>query len=285
MTHEDYKELLPASALTALDREDARALAAHLESCADCRLEMDEWQKTAAFLALEAKPLAPLPQLREQILAAVHADDQSAKSTDRPAVGVAQTAVKSIGSRVPPFDRAVEQRPRNIWTSLGSFGAIAATVILAALIISLVVLWQQNRANQKQLAHLTTELRQAKAQLDHKHAVVQLLTSPGAQMARLAGTDVAPGAHAMLAYDKSGHAMLMAEGLPAAPQGKAYQLWYIKGGKPMPGKMLITDATGTATVEDQIPAAALSGAEFAVTLEPSGGMPSPTGAIYLRSAA
>jgi len=53
----------------------------------------------------------------------------------------------------------------------------------------------------------------------------------------------------------------------------------------MPGKMLTTDPTGNAIVEDQIPAAALGGAVFAVTLEPEGGMPSPTGAIYLRSVA
>jgi len=93
------------------------------------------------------------------------------------------------------------------------------------LITSLVVLWQQNRATRTELARVSNELRQTKAQLDHELAVVQLLTSPGTQMAKLTGTDVAPGAHAMLAYDKDGHAMLMAKGLPAAPAGKAYQLW------------------------------------------------------------
>jgi anti-sigma-K factor RskA len=288
MTHElceDYKELLAANALTALDAQDARALDTHLRSCAECRSEMGEWEETAAFLALEATALEPSPQLRKRILASVRAEDRRVKLTNDRAEAPAEPRVGAGDSKVLAFERAVERTPRNVWASLGSFGAIAATLLLAASIISLVVLWQQNRVTQKELARLSTEMQQAKAQLDHERAVVLLLTSPDAHMAKLAGTNVAPGAHAMLAYDKSGHAMLMAKGLPAAPEGKAYQLWYIMGGKPMPGKMLTTDAAGNAILEDQIPAAALGGAVFAVTLEPEGGMPSPTGAIYLRSAA
>jgi anti-sigma-K factor RskA len=272
MTHEDYKALLAAKALTALDAEDARALAAHFESCADCRSEVNEWEDTAALLALDAKPLEPSPELRERILASVRAE----ASGDR-----AGSITSSDDSRVLAFARP----QRNVWASLGSFGAIAAGVILAALIISLIVLWQQNRSTQRELALLSTELQQARAQLDHERAVVKLLTSPDAHMAKLAGTNVAPGAHAMLAYDKKGHAMLMAQGLPAAPRGMAYQLWYIKDDKKMPGKVFIPDAAGNGSLEDQMPDVALGNAVFAITLEPEGGVSAPTGAIYLISAA
>jgi len=111
----------------------------------------------------------------------------------------------------------------------------------------------------------------------------ELLTSPDAHMAKLSGTNVAPGAHAMLAYDKSGHAMLMAKGLPHAPEGMAYQLWYIKDNKKMPGKVFTTDTAGNGLLEDQIPAVARDAAVFAVTLEPKGGVEVPTGSIYLLS--
>jgi anti-sigma-K factor RskA len=273
---EDYKELLAANALSALDADDARALDTHLRGCAECRSEMNEWEETAAFLALEATPIEPSPRVLEQILASVRAEAPEAPlQRDR------SDRAAASASKVLPFEPA----PRSVWTSLGSLGAIAATLILAALIISLVVLWQQNRLTQRELARLNTELQQTRAELDHNRAVVQLLTSADTHMAKLAGTDVAPTAHAMLAYDKNGHAMLMAKGLPTAPAGKAYQLWYIAGGKPMPGKMLITDNAGNLVLEDQIPAAALSGAVFAITLEPEGGMPAPTGKIYLSSAA
>ena len=51
--HEDYKEMLAAHGLGALDVEEARALEMHLRSCADCSQELNEWEATAATLALE----------------------------------------------------------------------------------------------------------------------------------------------------------------------------------------------------------------------------------------
>lgn len=278
---EDYQELLTAKALTALDAEASRSLDAHLRNCANCRLEMGQWEETAAFLALDAAPLEPSPELRDRILASVRAESRSARLTRNGAEATPDPNVVPRDSNVLAF----QPPSRNVWASLGSFGAIAAILVFAALIISLVTLWQQNRATQSEVARLSAELRETKARVDYEHAVVQLLTSPDTHTAKLTGTEVAPTAHATLAYDKDGHAMLMAEGLPAAPAGKAYQLWYITGGKPMPGKMLATDPGGNAMLKDQIPAAARGGAVFAVTLEPEGGMPAPTGAIYLRSAA
>jgi anti-sigma-K factor RskA len=280
MTHEDYKELLAAQALTALDPEDARALAAHLESCADCRSEVGEWEETAAFLTLDAQQLEPSPELRQRMLQSVRKDGRSERLTNDRLEAVAEPRAGGGYSRVLEFERP----QRNIWTTLGSFGAIAATLVLAALIISLVVLWQQNRATQRELARLANETQQAKTQLDRERSLVQLLTSPDAHMAKLAGTNAAPGAHAMLAYDKDGHAMLMAKGLPPAPKGMAYQLWYIKDNKKMPGKVFRPDEAGNGVLEDQIPAIARDAAVFAITLEPENGVQTPTGSIYLLSA-
>ena len=279
MTHENYKELLAASALKALDDPDARILNTHLESCADCRAEIIEWEETAALLALDAKPLEPSAQVRERILASVGADSLVSNRVGSIASARRSTVAPQVESNV----RLFKLPTRNVWASLGSFGAIAATVVFVALSIALVVLWQKNRAMQSELVRLTTEMNQARAQLDHERAMGELLTSPDAHMAKLTGTNVAPGAHAMLAYDKSGHAMLMAKGMPSAPAGMAYQLWYIKDNKKMPGKVFTPDAAGNGTLEDQIPAVARDAAVFAITLEPMAGVQVPTGSIYLLS--
>ena len=102
-------------------------------------------------------------------------------------------------------------------------------------------------------------------------------------MAELSGTAEATGATGMLAYDRSGHAMLIANGLPRAPEGKQYQLWFIVGNNPMPGKAFTPDTSGPTMMKDEVPEAARHSAVFAITLEPTGGVRSPTGAIYLRS--
>jgi len=113
-----------------------------------------------------------------------------------------------------------------------------------------------------------------------------LLTHPDTKIAELAGTKDAPGAHAMLLFDhKTGRAILMAKGLPSAPAGKAYQLWFMSGGRPMAGKVFTTDSAGNAMSHDQVPAEALASTVFAVTLEPQGGVASPTGPMYLLSPA
>jgi len=274
MTHENYKELLAAKALSALDAGEARALDTHLESCVDCQAEVIKSEDAAALLAFAAGPLEPPAYVRERILVSIRAEG----------------AQKSASGRVTDADSqregnvlAFERQPRNVWASLGSFGAIAAALVLVALMIGLVLLWQKNQVLQNELARVNEGMNQVQIELARQRAMGELLTSPDAHMAKLTGTNVAPGAHAMLAYDRTGHAMLMAKGLPSAPEGMAYQLWYIKDNKKMPGKVFTPDASGNGTLEDQIPAGAREAAVFAITLEPKAGVQVPTGSIYLVS--
>jgi anti-sigma-K factor RskA len=241
MVHDDYKEMIPARALSPLDAADERALTEHLAECAECRRDLAEWEAIASSLALSAKPMEPSPQVREKLLQQIHSD-------------------KSV-STVVPFAAA----RRNMWSSLGSLGSIAAVVLFAALAISVVVLWQQNRT-----------LRQ-------QNEFFQLLTTPGARVAELSATSEGAGASAKLAYDQTGRAVLIANGLPRAPEGKEYQLWYIVDNKPLPGKSFAPDSSGRGLLKDQVPEAARRSAVFAITLERAGGVGTPTGAIYLRS--
>jgi anti-sigma-K factor RskA len=246
MVHDDYREMIPASAVSALDAAETRVLNEHLENCTECRKELDDWQTTAAALAVAAEPMEPSPKVRERILNEIRND--------------------SSASQVIPF----RSTSRNLWTSFGSLGAIAAVLLFAVLIVGLIVLWRQNRA--------------AQADLARANEFLQLVTTPGAKVAELKGTDVGAGATAKLVYDPNGRAMLVADKLPNVPQGKAYQLWFIVGNKPpLPGKTFVPDNSGKGVMKDQVPQPALDSAVFAVTLEPAGGSSAPTSAIYLRS--
>ena len=242
MVHEDYKEMIPARALSALDAAEARALNDHLENCADCRRELAEWEATAASLALTPNPMEPSAAVRERILEDVRNDDSAAEVISFPAT------------------------PRSVWSSFGSLGAMAAVVLLAALLVSLVVIWKQNEA--------TKPVRE----------FAQLVTTPGAKVSELKGIELGSGATASFVYDKTGHAMLMANKLPSLPEGKAYQLWYIVANKPpMPGKTFRPDDAGKGILTDQMPAGALDSPKFAITVEAESGAQAPTMPMYLRS--
>ncbi|MFN2511820.1 MAG: anti-sigma factor domain-containing protein [Pyrinomonadaceae bacterium] len=275
MAHEDYKEMLAAQALNALDAAEVRELKAHLHGCAECRAQLTEWENTAATLAFasqEVRLLQPSPELRGRILEAVRADATTAGVTTKPA----EDGHRRQASNVVPL-----KPPR--WSSAVAWGAIAAGVVIAGLVATLFVLWKQNREARQELAALTTQVRDAQQQLIQQRQVMEIVAAPGTRMTELTGTKEMPGAHATIAYDKNGHAVLMAKGLPPPPAGKAYQLWFIAGGKPMPGKVFTTDASGAGTLNDQVPTEALNSAVFAITLEPKDGMAVPTMPIYLSS--
>ncbi len=214
----------------------------HLENCAECRKELEGWQATAAALSLTPDPVEPSPQVRERILSEVR---------------------KEVSSKVIPIRSASK---RNIWSSFGSLGAIAAVVLFAALSIGLAVLWRQNQ------------------RLERSHLFVELVNTPGARVSELRGVDPGQNATAKLAYDRTGRAILMASKLPSVPQGKAYQLWFIVGNKPpVPGKTFVPDSAGNAVLKDELPREAIDANVFAITVEPERGSTAPTSPIYLRS--
>jgi hypothetical protein len=171
---------------------------------------------------------------------------------------------------------------------------LAASLVFVALIIALILLWNRYGTMRREVARLSGQLKQTQGELTRERETVtrnqealKLLTAPDARMATLAGTEIATNAHAKFVFDRqTGRAMLMADNLPPAPAGKAYQLWFIANGKPpMPGRVFTPDASGRAEMHDEVPAEARNtNAIFAVTLEPSNGTTAPTGEKYLLSA-
>ncbi|HEX9943953.1 MAG TPA: zf-HC2 domain-containing protein, partial [Thermoanaerobaculia bacterium] len=63
------EELLPAYALGALDGEDLRELEAHLaQGCAECRRQLDLWQRDLEALAESVPPVEPSETARARVL-------------------------------------------------------------------------------------------------------------------------------------------------------------------------------------------------------------------------
>jgi anti-sigma factor RsiW len=276
MAHEDYKDMLAAQALNALEPAETRDLEAHLQSCSECRAQLPEWENTAAVLAfasLGVRPLEPSRELRGRILESIRADSTAHGTTKKAGDGHRQQP-----SNVVPLKQPLTRSSAESWL------AIAAGVVLVALVATLFVLWKQNREARQELARLSAQVHDAQQQLIQQREAIEIVAAPGTRMMELAGTKLMPEAHAMLAFDMNGRAILMAKGLPPAPAGKAYQLWFIADGKPMPGKVFTTDASGAGALKDQIPPQARNAAVFAITLEPENGVQSPTGEMYLTSA-
>ena len=131
-------------------------------------------------------------------------------------------------------------------------------------------------------AREVTSLQQAIAR---QQELLKLLASPDTQVVALGGLEPSPAARGRMWWHREAGGFFVASGLPAAPAGKTYQLWVIAGGTPRSAGVFDVDPKGTAALRVQ----PLRGAEkvevFAATLEPAGGLPRPSGAMYLTGKA
>lgn len=74
--------------------------------------------------------------------------------------------------------------------------------------------------------------------------------------------------------------LLVVDGLPRPPEDRTYQLWGIVGGTPVSAGLFSTDADGEGFLwTASVPAGSVE--QWAVTEEPAGGVPQPTGDMVL----
>lgn len=143
-----------------------------------------------------------------------------------------------------------------------------------------------------QLLQREAELDDAHAQLTQHDSSLQRLARQGeefvgvfknssSKVVSLSGSDLAKSAGAFLLFDPSTKkAWLYAFNLPALPNGKVYQLWAVDE-KPVSAGVFALDAGQKARMLIKNMAEFPRMKKFAVTIEPDGGRPEPTGAIYL----
>lgn len=262
MTHQDVYELAPEYVLGTLDEVTGARVLAHLSGCPSCRAEVAAVSQTFDAIGRSVPDVEPPAGLRDRIVAI------PASATQR--AGVVAVAPGSGTSFLSVALR------------------IAAVAVLA------VSLWQWSAARQEvnelrqrvaELQASATDLLVTKASLEEQVKTVthqtQVLRASDLVTYDLAAQPLAPGAHARAYVSHKDGMVFTAEGLPATPAGKVYQLWVIVNAKPVSVGVFSPDATGRVhAVMDTPPIPAMPGT-VAVTLEPTGGLPQPSGAVYL----
>ncbi len=287
MKHEEYKESVALDALGVLDRRERDMLEEHLRACLECRREQNEMRETAALLAYSVVSARPPEHLRERVLKNVSESFVTRKVEVASEVQTlsANGAHESACILRPQPERfANSERSRK--ARIVAFGALAASLVLA---VSLFFIWREYRALRGEMARLNSEATNAREEIERQRVelsrereVAGLFSAPQSRVTPLQGTKDAPTASASLAFDAAtGRAVLVASGLPPAPAGKAYQIWYIAGGKPLPGPTFKPDAEGRGEMRAEIPVEGREARQFAVTLESEKGAQAPSGVMYL----
>ncbi len=156
----------------------------------------------------------------------------------------------------------------------------------------------QQRTNEateakEQLAQREAELEETRVQLSHRGGArtvgtpqdefATLLRIPNVKAVSLTGSDMAKQAAGFLLYDSQAQKVwLYSVNLPENPKGTTYQLWAIRD-KPVSVGIFHLDTGETAHLLMKKIPSFTDAKTFAVSLEPSGGRPQPTGPMYLLS--
>lgn len=112
--------------------------------------------------------------------------------------------------------------------------------------------------------------------------ILRLLHSPNASIWELAGTPEAPQARArLLGSPEERTALLLVQGLAPLPPERDYQLWFLRDGKPVGSAIFDVHQNGQGQLVVHAPRQLAHYDLAAITPEPAGGSPGPTGPIML----
>ncbi len=141
---------------------------------------------------------------------------------------------------------------------------------------------KQVNAQQLRLVALTDDLQR-------KEAILNVLQSPKIEMVLMSGLETNPAGYGKIIWDPVRKiAILQVAQLPAVPTDKDYQLWFLDKDKhPVSAGIFALAETNEnyfSVSEMPLPDDKNQITAFAVTVEPKGGVPQPTGAMVLLGA-
>jgi anti-sigma-K factor RskA len=252
MNREQIDELAAGYALGCLDVEDRGRFEALLRSGdPEAVASLQEFQAAVVDLSA-AHAETPPPRVRETLMARIAAERRD----------------------TPPVVTALPRPRRRFWPVVWA-GAMAAGI--AAIAVGLAV----STSYERRVAELAREATALRDELGRQQGLVAILRDPTTQVVTLAGQAASPEARGRMLWHVKAGGLLVSTGLPAPPPGKTYQLWAIADAKPIPAGVFSVDAAGTASLR-VAPLPGVSRVDaFAVTLEPAGGLPAPSGPMYL----
>jgi hypothetical protein len=272
MSHEEAFVVLDAVALDALDGAERDAVLAHAEGCEICQLELSQLRDTAAFLAFSSPRADSAAASRGRIHSRLMA--RAAASEDQ-------------------YPRTAIERPQSAntirplaWRRAEWIAAAAGILLVAS--TAMLAFAMRDRENLRDA--LKTEIAKSDRTRTATDSLRVAVMSRDSLIAGLTGKDVAmmtltstgtraPFAH--MFWDRATNMWtLVAHNMPELKPGRTYQLWLVTPSAKISAGTFASK-NGEAMVRAMYPLAPNQLMALAVTEEPAGGMPQPTGAMVM----
>jgi len=263
--HRALRESAALYAAGALPEDERHVFEAHLATCPECARELASFRPVVHFLSVAVPQIDPAPSLRERV------------------VGPHRLSAAGV---------AVAGRTRVSHWNAGWLSAAAVLIVTLGLVRYAVTLRQQVGGLQEQLQQALVRLDRGERQLEAATRAVNgaqlrmaVLTAPDLARVDLAGQTPAPRASGRAFWSRTRGLVFAASALPALPPGRTYQLWVVTAQQPISAGLIRPDDSGAVTAFFATPPDIPPPVAMAVTIEPEGGVPAPTGDKYLVGAA
>lgn len=257
--HNDFEALCAGYVLDALTDQENRQFEKMLREASPEQIQLfEEMMEIRDELALASEPKSPSPKVEENIMAAITADQEEAQ-------------------REEPENRSGSANIIPLWT----YKAAAAILLIASLTFAYVTVDLSETVDSQQ-----SQITELQSQLDRQEQLLTVLSGREVTLVNMNGLDPSPEGYGKIIWDPDkGEAVLQLANLPAPPQDKDYQLWLIKAGQnPISAGVFNFEQPSTDLffrVEQLNEEPSQESNTFAVTLEPKGGVPQPTGDMFL----
>jgi anti-sigma-K factor RskA len=273
LNHDELSADCGLYVLGALGDDERMRFEEHLRTCDECTTSVQQLRTVAGSLPYAVPLVEPRRELRHRVI-------EAASRARSPRIGNARIA----------FDRRAGAKPnRSVAALVGFMAAAASLVVAVGLGIRAANLQDRLRDTEVRLLEAIGRLDDAEQRLQASQRetttirrTLALLTSADTVEMRLAGQPPAPQASARAFLSRTRGVLFVGANLPQVPPGRTYQVWYLTRGAPVSAGLFKPDDQGTGTATFDVPnVPAFAG--MAVSLEPDGGVPAPTGAIYLAT--
>ncbi|GLU56661.1 anti-sigma factor [Dyadobacter frigoris] len=238
----------------------------------------------------------PPASLKETLFAQMNFDEVIKPELAEPAdtdVSALEEADRENTIKILPVTEQIQtEEPiaeRNVFTNeLNTGGTViypawAKFAVAASILFALLFGWSAMKTSDltKQNEELAASSETMKSDLDvlkkdaeYNQTLAALYRNPSFKVVKMSGLAKSPESSVAAIWDtKTNEILLDVQNLPAAPQGKQYQLWTIVDGKPVDMGVLDQEFSKKLLKMKQANPSAVA---FAITLEKTGGSPSPT---------
>lgn len=250
--HGKFDELIPVYALGALEGDELKEIEGHLETgCPLCRENLTEMEKVVHLIPYSLPPTSPSIKVKDSLLGRIKTKKRLQEES---------------------FEPGFWQRLRPVW--LGLAWAMALILLITQFI--------SNLSLKDVLEDKHLEITELKERVTRQSQIVRFLENPNVVIINLAGLKPQLKTRGRVLWDtRRNTAFFYGLHLPQIPSGKTYQLWVIADNSPKSAGIFKVDQEGNNVMELKSLPEPSKIQKFAVTLEPEGGLPQPTGEMYL----